>query len=131
MNTDLRRRALHVGALAQGVAKPVADGVLDAQRGELEALERALLRGEIDAQAALHVEELRPVERFRSCINILLIAIRERIDFPKNARRDARPQVGSITDVPTARKGDSPGDNRRLRSAQRLELLGKKLFEAA
>src|SRR5262249_28143194 len=45
-------RAVAVGPAAEPLAKAVADRVLDAQGGELEALQRALLRGDVDTQRA-------------------------------------------------------------------------------
>src|SRR6185503_4926994 len=59
------RGALDARALAERIAEAVAHRVLDAQRGELEALERALLRRDVHAQCALHGEEPRPVEPLR------------------------------------------------------------------
>src|SRR6266849_5267898 len=44
--------ALDVGPLPRRVAKTIAHRILDPQRGEFHALERALLGGDIDPQSA-------------------------------------------------------------------------------
>ena len=51
-----------VRPLAVLVAHPVADGVLDAQRGEVQALQRAALRGAVDAQRLARRDPVRPGE---------------------------------------------------------------------
>ncbi len=69
-------RGVDVRPLAVLVAHPVADGVLDAQRGEVEAPERAALRGRVDAQRLARGDPLRPVDRARQRIQIALVAVR-------------------------------------------------------
>ena len=89
MHAHIGIGAVDARALAERVAKPVAHRVLDAQRRELEALQRALLRRDVDAQRALDAEVARPVDGLRRGVEILLVAVVELADAPEDARGDA------------------------------------------
>ena len=62
--------------LAVLVAHPVADRVLDAQGGEVEALQRAALRGAVDAQRLARRDPVRPGDAVGERVEVVLVAVR-------------------------------------------------------
>jgi hypothetical protein len=56
VNANVRLLGIDAGALAAVVAKPVADSVLDAQRDEIKAFERAAQRRDVDADGIADVK---------------------------------------------------------------------------
>src|SRR5260221_13836317 len=101
MNPHVGRRPVHVGPAPLRVAETVARGILDAPGGEFQALQRALLRGDVDPDASFDGKVLRPVDRLRRCIDVVLVAVVELADAPEDARGDPRPEVGAVADLPT------------------------------
>src|SRR5205085_12475337 len=88
MHAHVRIRALDARPLAERLAKPVADRVLDAQSGELEALQRTLLRRDVDAQRAIDAEVPWPVDGAHRGIEVVLVAIAEFGHPPEDARSE-------------------------------------------
>src|SRR6266581_1474972 len=123
--------ALDVGAPPRRVAKTIAHRILDPQRGEFEALERALLGGDVHPQGTLDAKEPRPLDRTRRVVDALLVAIAEIGDFPQHARSDARPKVGCVADFPAAAERHPAGDSGSLRSFQRDEFAKQQILEPA
>ena len=69
--------ALDVRPPAAGITEAVAHGVLDPQGGELQALERAFLRRDVDAQRSLDAEVIRPIDGSHGRIQVVLVAVFE------------------------------------------------------
>src|SRR5262249_44991193 len=105
MDSHVRRRAVDVRAPAQLVAEAVANRVLDLERGELEAFERALLRGDVDTQGALDLEVFRPVDGLRRGVEVRFAAVLELAYSPEDPGCDSRPEVRAVAGLPGARKG--------------------------
>jgi putative N6-adenine-specific DNA methylase len=74
-------------ALAGGFTQQVADRVLDAQRGEVEALERAAVRGGVHAQRVLRRDPFRPVDAVRELVHVVLVAVGTVRYFDEHALR--------------------------------------------
>ena len=130
MHPHIGIRALDARPLAEGIAKAVDHRVLDAQRRELEALQRALLRRDVDAQRALDTEVARPVDGAHRCVEVVLVAIVEFADAPQDARGEPRPEVRAVAGVPAAGEGDAAG-HRAGGDTEIRELAHQKLLEAA
>ena len=88
-------------------AKAVTDGVLDAQRDEFEALERALLRRYIDTQRPVDREKRGPIDRGDRVVDIAFARIVEFRDLPEHARSEPRAQVGRVAAGRIAVEGHS------------------------
>jgi hypothetical protein len=131
VDAHIGRGAIDVRAPAAGIAEAVADGVLDAKRGEVEALQRAPDRGEVHAQAALDPEQRGPVHLARRRVDAGLIGILELAHPPKHARSEARLQVGAIAGFPGAGEPDASCRRRDRVRAQRRQLRGEQRLEAA
>ena len=63
MDAHVGRARIHVRAFAAVRAKRIAHRVLQAQRHEVEAFQRAARRRDVDADGVARVEPLRPFER--------------------------------------------------------------------
>src|SRR5689334_5997965 len=100
MHAHVRIGPVDARTLSARVAEPIAHSVLDTQRGEFQALERTLLRGDIDAQRALDAEVARPIDAFYGGVEIVLVAVVELRDPPEDARCDPRPEIRPIARVP-------------------------------
>src|SRR4051812_11003909 len=131
MNAHVRRRTIHVGPAADLVAKEIAHRVLHFQRGELEALQRAFLRRDVDPYALLYGEVFRPGERPRRVVQVLLVPVGELAHAPKDARSDARPEVRPVADLPGSAERDPSGGLRRSLGAERHKLLEEQFLEPA
>jgi len=77
-----------IGARTVLVAHPVAERVLDAQRGEVEALERASVRGAVDAQRLARRDPVRPRHAARQLVQVALVAVRTLGDLDQAALRE-------------------------------------------
>src|SRR5262245_38278715 len=130
MNAHIGRCAVDARPFAERIPEAVADRVLDAQRGELEALERALLRRQIDAQRALEREVARPIERLGRAVDVFLAAIPEVADQPKYPRHHPRPETGPLTHVPAAAAGNAAGHFGKLAGAERTQLLQQQILKS-
>src|SRR5205814_8389456 len=65
-------------------AEMVRDRILYAQRHEVEALHGAAMRVGLDLERALGGEMLAPAHVLRAGVDVLLVAIREARDAPKD-----------------------------------------------
>ena len=74
-------------------AEAVGDRVLDAQRGEVEALERAVLRGGLDLEGLLRREPDLPGHAARDGVEVVLAAVGRVRQFDQHALREAAVQV--------------------------------------
>ena len=80
-------RVSTLGAFAGRVAQQVADRVLDAQRGEVQAAQRAVLRGGVDAQGLPRRDPLRPGDRARQRVEVVLVVVAALADLDQHALR--------------------------------------------
>ena len=131
MDAHVGRRPVDVGALAERVAEAVAHGVLDLQRREFEALQRALLRSDVDPYFSLDRKEFLPGNRTAKCVDIVLVPVLELADAPQDARGDARFEVDPIAGLPGSREGYASGYAAGITASQRDDFLEKQLFQAA
>jgi hypothetical protein len=81
-------------ALARLLAQLVAHRVLDAQCGEVQALQRATLRGGVDAQRVLRGDPLRPFDASGQRIQIVFVPVVGRGDLDQHTLRQPAAQVG-------------------------------------
>ena len=130
MDPHVRRGAIDVGPAAELVAEPVADRVLHLQRRELEALQRALLRRDVDPDLPLHGKVPWPVHCLYGGVVVVFVLVGEIRDAPKDPRRDARPEVGAIADLPGAAERDPSGRLLQFFSTKGRQFLEKQLFQA-
>jgi hypothetical protein len=131
MHAHVRVCALHVRPAAERVAEAVAHRVLDLERGELQALERALLRRDIDADRAFDGKVARPVDGLGGGVDVVLAGVGELADAPEDPRGYARPQVRLVGDVPTTAESYASGYATQILRSQGLQLLEQKFLEAA
>ena len=131
MDAHLGRARVHVGAAADGAPEAVAYRVLDAQREEVQTLERAALRGEVDADAARDVEALRPVEIKGGAVDVFFTAVGHGEQAQQHARGDAAFQVGAVEDPRVARERDAAGDGPHRARAEPGEFGGERVFQTA
>ena len=82
-----------VRPLAVLVAHPVADGVLDAQGGEVEALQRAALRGGVDAQRLARRDPVGPGDAEGERVEVVLVAVRALGDLDQHPLREPALEV--------------------------------------
>src|SRR5437763_1610666 len=85
---DRRPHGVDARPLAVLVAHPVADGVLDAQRSEVEAFQRAALRGGVDAQRLARRDPVRPRDGQGERVEIALVAVRALADLDQHTLRE-------------------------------------------
>ena len=105
---DIQRRALgaqvqhqrqigladvDVRALAGGFTQLIAHRVLDAQRGEVQAAQRAARGGGVHTQGVLRRDPLRPVDAAGQFIQRLLVAVLTLGHFHQHALRQAQLKV--------------------------------------
>ena len=74
-------------------AHPVADRVLDPQRGEVEALQRAALRRRVDTQRLPRRDPVRPGDALGELVEIVLVAIRAFADLDQHPLRQPALEV--------------------------------------
>jgi hypothetical protein len=82
-------------ALACFLAEAVADGVLDLQRDEVEALQRRILRADFHRDGFVHIEPLRPRQVERGAVDVFFLVISGVADLAQDARGNPRRQVGA------------------------------------
>ena len=130
VDADVRFGA-DVGPLADRVAEAVAHGILDAQRGELEALQRRTHGGDMDADAAAHVEQARPFDLARQAIDVVLGAIVGAGDTPQHARGDARFEIDAVAGLPAAAEADAARHRLDVARAGGGHVLGQQRLQPA
>ena len=118
-----------LGRVPTRVAKPVAHGVLDSQRDEFEAFQRALLRRDVDAKRPLDREERGPVHRARRFVDVVLACVAEFGDLPQHPGSEPRAQVGRVADCVIALECDAAGRALRMARAKRGKLLREQRLE--
>jgi hypothetical protein len=84
---------VHARPLAARLAQRVADRVLDTQCREVEAAQRRALRRGVDLQGLARRQPLRPVDRPRQRVEIVLVAIRALGDLDQHALRQPALEV--------------------------------------
>src|SRR5262249_57150547 len=75
VNSNVRLLGIDIGTTASRLAERVAHRILYPQRHEVEAPDRGLDGGGIDAYRAAHVEVPRPRQAARGVVDVLLAAV--------------------------------------------------------
>ena len=131
MHAHVGRALVDGGPHVDVRAEPVADGVLHAQRRELEALQRRTRGGDIDAQRPGGQEELLPVDGVDQRIQVRFVPVPATGDTPQDAARDARFQVGAIREREVALERHASLGGRDTGATQSRELGGEDTFQTA
>jgi ABC-type taurine transport system ATPase subunit len=84
------------GRSAPDVAEAVADGILDFQRGEFQATQRRLDRGDVDAYRVMHAEPVFPWLRQCQIVDVVFIGVAGMRHAHQHARGDARMQIEQV-----------------------------------
>src|SRR5690606_35207032 len=90
------------GSLARALAEEVDDGVLDAQRGEVQAAQRRAAPRDVHPQRLARIEPGAPVDRAGDPVELVLVAVRGVGKTQQDARGDARPQVRPVGEAEVA-----------------------------
>ncbi len=109
MNAHVRRGGIHVRALATLGAETIADGILDPEGDEFDAPERCSHRGDMDAEATCHVEQLGPGHIVCEPIDVLFVTILGAGNTAQHARGEARVEIDAVTSFQCAGKADAAG----------------------
>ena len=122
---------VHAGPLARGFAHHVAHGVLDAQRGEIHAAQRAALCIHVRAKCLRGRDPVEPGHASRQVVEVVLVAVRAVHQRPQHALSDAALQVQSqrLQSVTLGPDAAAPGLGRA--AGQALHLLGQQGLGAA
>ena len=118
-------------ALAGGVAQQVAHGILHAQRGEIQAPERAAVRGRVHAQGVPRCDPLGPLDAARELVHIVLVAIGTVRDLDQHALREPALEVQRHHVERVAFERDAAARFMHARLRQRaLHFLGEERLDA-
>ncbi len=131
VDAHVRLGGIHAGALAGFGAEAVAYRILDAQCGEIQALQRTADRRHVDTQRAAHGEELVPGDAACQSVDVLFAPVGAAGDAPEDAGGQAAPQVGAIAGVPVAGEADAAGNGFGVRGAGRPQFLCQQGFQPA
>src|SRR5690606_35367445 len=83
-------------------AEEVDDGVLDAQRGEVQAAQRRAAPRDVHPQRLARSEPGAPVDRAGDQVELVLVAVRGVGNTQQDARGGARPQVRPVGEAEVA-----------------------------
>ena len=122
VNADIRPARVHVGTGAGGLAEAIADRVLDPERDEIQALQRALLGADLHLDRATGGKPFVPGQVMRGLKNIMLIAVGAVKDAPQDTAGNPAVEIDHVTEGKRAGKGHPAGDVRRILRAQLLQL---------
>ena len=118
-------------ARAGGLAHHVAHAVLDAQRGEIEALERRALRRHIDLDGLRGRHPVGPAHAAGERVEIVFAAVGRLGDAPQHALREAAAEVERHRFVCAAGQLDAAAARARGRARQQpRHFAGKQAFDA-
>ncbi len=131
LNPDVGLARIDARAAARVASETITDGVLDAQRDELEAPERTLLRRDIDPDRLPRQEPEWPRRLQCQTIDVVLAGIGRPRDPPEDAGGNPRVEVGAVADRPFAAEMHPAGNRFQLTGAGRQQVVGQQLFQAA
>ena len=131
LDPDVRAPAVHRGAAAGEFLEAVAEAVLDAQRREVEALERAAVRRRMDAEGRVRAEPLLPRGLLRDRVDVATVPVLVERDAHQYAGRQARMEAGGHAELEPARKRNAAlggADEVRV-GVEREDLLFEKVLK--
>jgi hypothetical protein len=132
LHANVRLAGVDAGPQIVAIAtETVADAVLDAQRDEIEALQRRLDSRDVYAQGLRRREPPRPVAFQRQPVDVVFLRVAARRHAQQHARGNARMQVDAVADRPVAGEGDAAAERLDVQAALGGNVFGKKGFEAA
>ena len=131
VHAHVRFARVDVRPLAGIGTEAVADRVLDAQRDELQTLERTLDRRHIDANRLCRREPLAPRAVESELVDIVFLGVTTVRDAPEDARGDARMQVGGIAGRPVGDEMHAAGNRLQILHAGGGQVFGKQGFKPA
>ncbi len=127
---QVRRVRVHIRPLAGALAQLVAHGILDAQCGEIQAAQRAALRGGVDAQRVAWRDPLCPVHALRQCVQVVLVPVVGAGHLDQHALRQPAAQVQrhQAGGVGVQRNAATPRFGRRA-GQQRADFIAQQRFD--
>ena len=90
---EVGEAGVDAGALACAFTQVVADGIFDAQAGEVEALQVAAARDDVDAQGVLRGDPVGPVDATGHDVDVVFVAVDAGGDAPEDALGQAALQI--------------------------------------
>ena len=93
MDANIRLAGVDARPAIAFLTETIADRILDTQGDEVEALQRAFDRGDINAQRLRRQEPARPVDAQCQLVDVVFLAVATCGDAAEDARGDARMQV--------------------------------------
>ena len=129
---EIREARVDAGPRAGHVAHHVADGVLDAQRGEVQALQRRALCGDVHADGLVRRDPLRPVDAAPEVVQVVFVAVVAVHHRPQHALRDAAAQVQAhrVLDAFVDHHAAAPGNHALVRADDADAFLGEQFLAA-
>ncbi|KDA51810.1 hypothetical protein L963_1698 [Leuconostoc mesenteroides subsp. cremoris T26] len=125
---------LDAGPHAAGLgAEAVGDRILDAQGREVEALQRAVLRGGLDLEGLLRREPDLPGHAARDGIEVVLAAVGRVREFDQNALREPAVQVELERLAPIGTHAHAAAQGQQVlagAAGERVDLLREEVFDA-
>ncbi len=109
----------------------VAHGVLDAQGGEFEALERGARRRDVDAQRTVGAKPARPIERVRERVDVAFVAVGSVADLPEHAAGQPAFEVGAVREIELAGERDATVCRYDFSRRELTQLFSKRGLESA
>ncbi len=131
MDAHVRFHGVHAGPFAAVRAEAVAHGILDQQRDELQAFQRAADRGGIHAYGMGHIEPALPLQLECCLVDILLGAVLRFLDAPQDAAGDAALQIGPVTQRPVAGETHAAFGTAHILPAHLVQIGQQDSFQAA
>jgi hypothetical protein len=116
--------------VADALARPVDDAVLDPQRRELQAAHRRTDRGGVDAQRGERIVPALPLGLVGEPVEIVLTAVRAVCHLLQHPARDPRMQVRHQCHMGVALEAHAPGRRLAHRGAQPAQLVGEHRLES-
>src|SRR6516164_6222081 len=131
MDAHVRRALVDRRANPLVSAHAVADGVLDRERRELEALERRACRGDVDAQRAAWREIATPIDASSDRVYVALVAILAAANTPQDAARNTRFEISLVGAFERSGERDAAIGGLDVSKTEAREFGGQDRFESA
>ena len=130
-DANLRCAGIDRGPLAAGIAKAIANCILDTQQCKINTVERRAHCGDIDPQRAFNREPLWPVNCVRCLIEARFIAIGAGRYTQQHPGGQPARQVDLVAGAQAALPLHAAGDRLHRLSALLTDFVGKQRLEAA
>ena len=122
---------VHRGTLTALVAEAVDNGVLDAQRGEVQASERRALRHHVHADRLPGIEPVFPGQGVAQPVERVLVAAGRIQQAQQHAAGQPRFQVDAVGQLQVAPAADSARPGVDVVCTQGAQLVGQRRFQPA